>query len=178
MTTEPAPLTEEADPEVLEDAVDRAVEIGVSADDAVQDVADGEQDEAEDEDKEEDPGEDEEEDDEEAEDEDEDEEEEEAVTRYINYAVFGTVELPVPGQPLALALDLDLSVIKKMMIFTMSPRGEKKAWDNVFGFDHFDVRSASFPDDVTYSLIYCSSKTFHSKSVIRLDSKQRTIPMV
>ena len=66
-------------------------------------------------------------------------EDEEKLSHYINYSIFGTVELPVPGQPLALALDLDLSVVKNMMIFTMSPKGEKKAWDNVFGFDNFDV---------------------------------------
>ena len=71
-------------------------------------------------------------------DENEDEDEEKA-SHYVNYSIFGTVELPVPGQPLALALDLDLSVVKDMMIFTMSPKGEKKAWDNVFGFDNFDV---------------------------------------
>ena len=69
-------------------------------------------------------------------------EDEEKVSHYINYSIFGTVELPVPGQPLALALDLDLSVVKEMMIFTMSPKGEKKAWDNVFGFDNFDVSYA------------------------------------
>lgn len=75
------------------------------------------------------------------EDEDEDEDEEK-VSHYINYSIFGTVELPVPGQPLALALDLDLSVVKDMMIFTTSPKGEKKAWDNVFGFDNFDVSNS------------------------------------
>ena len=112
--------------EMLEDAMIEAVE------------------EEEDEEKEEQDGEDEEMEDsadtEGDEDRDENEDEdEEKVSHYINYSIFGTVELPVPGQPLALALDLDLSVVKDMMIFTMSPKGEKKAWDNVFGFDNFDV---------------------------------------
>ncbi|KAL8821966.1 MAG: hypothetical protein Q9191_007208, partial [Dirinaria sp. TL-2023a] len=74
----------------------------------------------------------------EADDEDDGDEDEEKVSHYINYSIFGTVELPVPGQPLALALDLDVSVVKDMMVLTMSPKGEKKAWDNVFGFDNFD----------------------------------------
>ena len=74
-----------------------------------------------------------------AEDNENEDEDGEKASQYINYSIFGTVELPVPGQPLALALDLDLSVVKDMMIFTMSPKGEKKAWDNVFGFDNFDV---------------------------------------
>lgn len=71
-----------------------------------------------------------------------DDEGEEEVSRFINYSIFGTVELPVPGQPLALALDLDISIIKDMMVFTMSPKGKEKAWDDVFGFDNFDVRFA------------------------------------
>ena len=72
--------------------------------------------------------------------EDEEEETEEQPSSHINYSVLGVVELPVPGQPLALTLDLALSVIKGMLLFTMSPKGSKKAWDNVFGFDNIDVR--------------------------------------
>ena len=72
--------------------------------------------------------------------EDEEEKTEEQPSSHINYSVFGVVELPVPGQPLALTVDLALSVIKGMLLFTMSPKGSKKAWDNVFGFDNIDVR--------------------------------------
>lgn len=71
---------------------------------------------------------------------DDEEETEEQPSSHINYSLFGAVELPVPGQPLALTLDLDISVIKGMLLFTMSPKGSKKAWDNVFGFDNIDVR--------------------------------------
>ena len=71
---------------------------------------------------------------------DEEEETEEQPSSHINYSVFGVVQLAVPGQPLPLTLDLDLSVIKGMLLFTMSPKGSKKAWDNVFGFDNIDVR--------------------------------------
>ena len=70
----------------------------------------------------------------------EEEETEEQPSSHINYSVFGVVELPVPGQPLALTLDLALSVIEGMLLFTMSPKDSKKAWDNVFGFDNIDVR--------------------------------------
>ena len=79
---------------------------------------------------------------------DEEEETEEQPSSHVNYSVFGVVELPVPGQPLALTLDLALSVIKGMLLFTMSPKGSKKAWDNVFGFDNIDVR------------ILCPTKSF------------------
>ena len=72
--------------------------------------------------------------------EDEEAETEEQPSSHINYSIFGVVELPVPGQPLALTLDLALSVIKGMLLFTMSPKGSEKAWDNVFGFDNIDVR--------------------------------------
>ena len=71
---------------------------------------------------------------------DDEEETEEQPSSHIKYSVFGAVELPVPGQPLALPLDLDLSVIKGMLLFSMSPKASKKAWDNVFGFDNIDVR--------------------------------------
>ena len=117
--------------EMLEDAVIKD-EDGVEADEEEQ-----EEEEQDGEDEEVEESADAESNEDEHEDEDEDEEK---VSHYINYSIFGTVELPVPGQPLALALNLDLSTVKDMVIFTMSPKGEKKAWDNVFGFDHFDVR--------------------------------------
>ncbi|KAI9842409.1 MAG: hypothetical protein M1837_007154 [Sclerophora amabilis] len=78
-------------------------------------------------------------------------EDEEQVSRHINYSIFGTVEVPVPGQPLALTVDLDLSIVKGMLLFTMSPKGSKKAWDNVFGFDNIDLVDVVFK--IGYPLI-------------------------
>lgn len=144
-----APSTgEETDVEMLEvgteDGIDEGDEDGSGGEDENDEAKAEEDEEGEDAD-------------EEDEDEDEDEEEgDEEASRYINYSLFGTVELPVPGQPLALALDLDLSIIKNIILFTMSPKGKEKAWDNVFGFDHFDVCSQPPPVGCKSLLIYYS----------------------
>ena len=90
---------------------------------------------------------------------------EEGVSNHINYSIFGTVELPVPGQALALTLDLDLSVIKGMLLFTMSPKGASKAWDNVFGFDNIDVYSLD-SNNIVDKLISNSSRMFYLRSGI------------
>ena len=82
-------------------------------------------------------GEDEEGDEEKDDDDEDDEEEKEDNEEEENDEEGEEEEVPVPGQPLALALDLDLSTVKHMIIFTMSPKGKEKAWDNVFGFRSF-----------------------------------------
>lgn len=158
--------------EMLEDATEKRNEAEVEEQDSKHEEINKE---ADDEDEEE--GEEEEEEEEELEDEGEGEGDDqgEEVSRYINYSFFGTVELPVPGQPLALALELELSVVNNIMSFAMSPRGKEKPWDNVLGFDNFDVRPAPSKGEDPWPLTRRSLKMLFSKLAIHFGLEEVTV---